>query len=177
MLGPHGHTPSGVTAQEPLAVGLSRCTRSGRRGIPPHQALRPRALTGAPAGIVTSRLPHAGPPISAAVQRRAAVAWATTQGGEPFLRPRLHMLQPMRRWREAMGHPDDGHPAQPEPLPVAMRRDGRVPHGCTPIRATWARHNGLSSTRSLRMVKGSCIPRPSHTVQNPFKFARTVSNC
>src|SRR4030095_585221 len=47
--------------------------------------------------------------------------------------------------------------------------------GCTPIRAIWASNNGISSTRSLKMVKVSFIPRPYHNVQNPFKFERTVS--
>src|SRR5215475_6571977 len=46
--------------------------------------------------------------------------------------------------------------------------------GCTPIRATCASNKGISSTRSLRMVKVSFIPRPYHNVQNPFKFERTV---
>ena len=142
------------------------------QGIHPHQLLGQRALKGAPAGIVTQRLQHEGQPIIADVQRMEGLAGAPPQRVEPFLRPRLHVIQPMIRLREDMGQPDDGHPAQAEPLPVAMWESAWLQH---PIRAIWASNNGISSTRSLKMVKVSFIPRPYHNVQNPFKFERTVS--
>lgn len=98
----------------------------GPKGIHPYQLLGQRALKGAPVGIVTQRLQHEGQPVIADVQRMKGLACAPTQRVEPFLRPRLHVIQPMIRLRDDMGQPDGRHPAQAESLPVAMGGKVRV---------------------------------------------------
>jgi len=111
-----------------------RATRSGTvqpytcrpQGIHPHQLLGQGALKGAPVGIVTQRLQHEGQPVIADVQRMEGVAGASTQRVEPFLRPWLHVIQPMIRLREDMGQPEHRHPTQAEPLPVTMGGKVRV---------------------------------------------------
>ena len=101
----------------------SACSTSVAVGIDPQHIPIQRRLERFPAGIVTQGEQDNLQPVIGAIPRLHRLPRAASQGPQPFLHPRLHVIQPVITLRQDVGQPDPGDPPQAEPLPVAVGRE------------------------------------------------------
>jgi hypothetical protein len=133
------------------------------------------ALEADPGGIIAQEAQDTGEAVIGQVERLERLGQIGLERLQARFSPRTNVIQAVIALGEHMDEPDGSDPGDGQSLPVAMLMEVLVQQAGTSMRVSWVSSSGISSTRSVVIVKVSVMPRAYANHANLSKYERTMS--